>query len=214
MGPHTIKFGFGLQQNNDNQLSDVYSQYTFSSIANYLAAKSGASPFAYSHFTTILGVPGASYKSYFYDFFVQDSWQARSNLLIIYGLRWDRFQAPAGEANAPFAYTQNFRTPGKDFAPRLGLAWSFRPKTVLRASSGIFYEVPSTNLWYNSFINDGSTRAFTDTFSPTSANAPAFPNVFTFLPGATLPALRASSRSRPILRTPTRSIPASRSRSS
>ena len=187
VGTHTIKAGFGFQQNNDNQLSAVYSQYTFSSVANYLAAESGANPFAYSQFTTILGVPGASYKSNFYDLFVQDSWQARSNLLVIYGVRWDRFQAPSGEANAPFPYTQNFRTPGRDFAPRLGLAWSVTPKTVIRASSGIFYDVPSTNLWYRSLTTDGSTRAFTDTFTPTSANAPAFPHIFNFLPGATLP---------------------------
>lgn len=187
VGPHTIKFGFGFQQNNDNQLSAVYSQYTFSSVANYLAAESGANPYAYTQFTTILGVPGDSYKSNFYDLFLQDSWQVRPNLLVIYGLRWDRFQAPPGETNAPFFYTDQFRTPGKDFSPRLGFAWSLTPKTVLRASSGTFYDVPSTNLWYKPLTTDGSTRAFTDTFSPTSANAPAFPHVFTFLPGATLP---------------------------
>jgi hypothetical protein len=186
-GAHTIKAGFGFQQNNDNQLSAVYSQYTFSNVANYLAAESGANPKAYSQFTTILGVPGASYKSNFYDLFVQDSWQALPNLLITYGVRWDLFKAPSAETNAPFAYTDHFRTPGKDFAPRLGIAWSLDPKTVVRASSGLFYDVPSTNLWYKSLTTDGSTRAFTDTFGPTAAGAPSFPNVFTYLPGATFP---------------------------
>ena len=195
MGTHTIKAGFGFQQNNDNQLSAVYSQYTFSSVANYLLASSGANPFAYSQFTTILGVPGASYKSNFYDLFVQDSWQARQNLLIIYGLRWDRFQAPSGEANAPFPYTQTFRTPGKDFAPRLGVAWSVTPKTVVRASSGIFYDAPSTNLGgTNPSPPTESTRAFTDTFTPTAGNAPSFPQVFNFLPAPPCPVPPASSR--------------------
>ena len=188
-GSHTFKAGFAWQENNDNQVGDVYSQYTFPSIAAYLAAKSGADPKSYSTFATVLGVPGASYKSYFYDFYVQDTWKLRPNLTMIYGVRWDRFQAPAGEANAPFAWTQHFTTPNRDWAPRLGLAWQFTPKTVLRASSGLFYEAPPTNLWYNAFINDGSTRAFTDTFSPGTPNAPAFPNVFNFLPGATLPAI-------------------------
>jgi hypothetical protein len=40
-GRHTMKAGFGFQQNNDNQVGNVFSRYTFSSIANYLAAKNG-----------------------------------------------------------------------------------------------------------------------------------------------------------------------------
>ena len=189
LGAHTLKTGFGWQLNNDNQIGDVFSSYTFPTIAAYLQAKSGANPFAYSQFQTVLGTPGAAYKSYFYDFYVQDSWQIRPNLLMIYGVRWDRFQAPSAEANAPFIYTQHFDTPNRDWAPRLGLAWSIRPTTVIRASWGMFYEAPPTNLWYNSFVNDGSTRAFTDVFLPGQPNAPAFPNVFSFLPGATLPAV-------------------------
>ncbi len=187
-GSHTYKMGFGWQLNNDNQIGDTFSAYTFASTATYLQAKSGANPFSYTQFQTVLGTPGASYKSYFYDFYVQDSWQIRPNLLMIYGVRWDRFQAPGGEANAPFAFTRSFDTPNRDWAPRLGLAWNIRPTTVIRASWGMFYEAPPTNLWYNSFVNDGSTRAFTDTFAPTAGGAPAFPNVFSFLPGATLPA--------------------------
>ncbi len=75
MGTHTIKGGIGWQENNDNQVGDVYSQYTFPNIAAYLAAKSGSSPYGYTQFSTVLGTPGASYKSYFYDLFLQDSWQ-------------------------------------------------------------------------------------------------------------------------------------------
>jgi hypothetical protein len=188
LGTHTIKAGFGWQLNNDNQIGDVFSAYTFPSTAAYLAAKSGTNPLSYSTFQTVLGTPGASYKSYFYDFYAQDTWQVRPSLLVVYGLRWDRYQAPNAEANAPFVYTRNFFTPNRNFAPRLGLAWKVTPKTVVRANWGMFYEAPPTNLWYNSFANDGSTRAFTDTFSPTASGAPSFPNVFSFLPGATLPA--------------------------
>src|SRR5579883_1484511 len=147
---HTYKVDFGWQENNDNQLNaPTYNLYTFSSVANYLSAKSGANPFAYATYQTNVGLPGTSYKSYFYDWYVQDSWQVRSNLLVIYGVRWDRYQAPTAEANAPFAYTRNFRTPSADFAPRLGLAWTIDPKTVVRANGGIFYEAPPTNLWFN-----------------------------------------------------------------
>jgi hypothetical protein len=183
-GTHTMKAGGGYQLNNDNQVGDVFSQYTFATTASYLAAKSGAAPFGYSSFRTILGVPGASYKSWFVNFFLQDNWQLRPNLVVTYGVRYDRFQAPDGEANAPFAYTQNFRTPGKDWAPRLGLAWNLTSKTVLRANTGIFFEAPPTNEWYNAFANDGSSRSFSAPFTPTTPGAPAFPAVFNLLPGA------------------------------
>jgi hypothetical protein len=186
-GTHTIKAGVGWQENNDNQESDVYSEYVFTNIANYLAAKSGANPYAYSQYVTVLGYPGASYKSYFYDFFVQDTWQARANLVVIYGVRWDRYQAPSPQANSPFLYNRSFDTPNRDWAPRLGLAWSLNSKTVLRVNSGIFYDAPPTNTWYNVFANSGSTQAFVDSFSPTSPGAPAFPSVISFLPGATFP---------------------------
>ena len=117
--------GYGFEAINDNQVGNVYSRYTFSDIASYLAAKSGVNPKAYSTYATVLGVPGTHYNSFFQDFFLQDSWKLRPNLTLNYGVRYDRFAGPPGEANAPFAWTQHFRTPGGDFAPRLGLAWSF-----------------------------------------------------------------------------------------
>ena len=186
-GAHTYKMGFAWQENNDNQVTDTYSFYNFPSVAAYLSAKSGANPLSYTQFGTVLGAPGVPYKSYFYDFYVQDSWQLRPNLLMIYGVRWDRFQAPSGEPNAPFIYTRSFNTPNRDWAPRLGLAWNIRPTTVIRASWGMFYEAPPTNTWFNALYNDASNRAFVATFSPAQAGAPAFPHVFNFLPGATAP---------------------------
>ncbi len=49
-GPHTFKAGFGFQQNLDVQAADIYTQYTFPSIAAYLSALSGANPLALHHF--------------------------------------------------------------------------------------------------------------------------------------------------------------------
>jgi hypothetical protein len=183
-GSHTYKAGYGFQAINDNQIGNVYSRYTFSDIASYLSAKSGVNPKAYSTYATVLGTPGTHYKSLFQDFFVQDSWKLRPNLTFNYGVRYDRFAGPPGEANAPFAWTQHFRTPGGNFAPRVGLAWSFDSKTVVRLNAGMFYEAPPTNLWYNALVNDGSSKSFVSTLSPSSAGAPAFPTVLTFIAGA------------------------------
>src|SRR5256885_7014889 len=46
----------------------------------YLDAKNGVNPRSYSTYLTVLGTPGASYKSTWTDFFVQDSWKALPNL--------------------------------------------------------------------------------------------------------------------------------------
>ena len=176
-GAHTFKAGFGFQQNLDTQAADIYTQYVFPNIASYLSAVSGANPLAYSTFNASVGQPGAWYHSFFWNLFAQDSWQISPKLIAIYGLRYDQFDGPTHDPNALFSYSQHFRTPKADFAPRLGLAWSITPKTVVRVSSGIFYEAPPTNLWYNALYNDGGTSAYTASISSSAPGAPRFPSV-------------------------------------
>lgn len=174
-GAHTVKMGFGFQQNLDVQAADVYTQYTFPTIAAYLSALSGANPYAYSTFAASVGQPGAWYHSFFWDFFAQDSWQIAPKLLIIGGVRYDKFSGPSGDPNFKLPYSQSFHSPSGDFAPRLGLAWSIDPKTVLRVNSGIFYEAPPTNLWYNALYNDGGSVSYIASITSATPGAPAFP---------------------------------------
>ena len=176
-GKHTLKAGFGFQQNLDTQAADIYTQYVFPTIAAYQSALSGVNPLAYSTFNASVGQAGAWYHSFFWDLFAQDSWQVAPKLLVIYGVRYDRFDAPPGDRNALFPWSHNFRTPGANFAPRLGLAWSIDSKTVLRVSSGIFYEAPPTNLWYNAIYNDGSSSSYIASIGSGAIGAPPFPAV-------------------------------------
>ncbi|WP_420236945.1 carboxypeptidase regulatory-like domain-containing protein [Telmatobacter bradus] len=155
VGKHQFKYGVTFQRNDDTQLQDIYTQYTFASIAEWLSAKNGTSPYLYSSLAASIGHPGAGYQSTFFGFFAQDSWRLRRNLTANYGLRYDQYRAPAGLPNAPLTDTQSFNTPLGDFAPRLGLAYSPTKTTVVRLSGGIFYAATPTNAWYTPLYNNG-----------------------------------------------------------
>lgn len=161
-GTHTFKYGVGFQKNLDTQLADVYTQYTFGSIQDWIDAKAGGTPtnpyatIGYSNVKASIGQPGAAYHSIFFDFFAQDTWQFRKTILVSYGVRYDQYRAPTPPAGEPFLYTQNFRTPLGDFAPRLGISWQVFPKTVVRVNSGMYYEATPTNTWYTPLYNNGA----------------------------------------------------------
>ncbi len=176
-GAHDFKVGVGFQKNNDTQLADVYTQFNFASIAQYLSAKSGATPTTYSSVTASIGQPGAGYQTVFFDLFAQDTWKMRRNLVVSYGVRYDQYRAPTPPGGEPFAYTQSFRTPKGNFAPRLGIAYSPNPTTVVRLNAGIFYEATPTNTYYNPLYNNGAigTGSYIATLTGGAAGAPAFP---------------------------------------
>ncbi len=188
-GKHAFKFGTGFQKNNDTQLQDVYTQYTFPTLAAYTAAKTGTNLFSYSNITASIGRPGAGYQTIFFDAFAQDTWQITGKLTVTYGVRYDQYRSPNGISNAPLSETRSFRVPLGDFAPRVGLAYSPNPATVVRLSGGVFYEATPTNSFYNPLYANGLTTTgnLIVTLSPTSAGAPAFPGTFTVADQAAFP---------------------------
>ena len=191
-GAHTIKFGVGFQQNLDTQLADVYTQYTFASIAQYKAAKNGTSPQVYSSLSASIGRPGAAYHSVFFNFFAQDTWQFRKNLLLTYGARYDQYRAPTPPAGEPFVYTQSFNTPLANISPRVGIAYSPNATTVIRLNAGVFYEATPTNTWYNPLYNNGAvgTGSYIASIAGTSTPGtcqPSFPNSPQSVPASCVP---------------------------
>ncbi|MGH8714770.1 MAG: TonB-dependent receptor domain-containing protein, partial [Casimicrobiaceae bacterium] len=134
-GAHSYKFGFDWQHIYDARTSAPQWVYTFPNVALYLAAKSGANPFGYSSLQQITGNLSFDMSTNVFSAFVQDDWQIASNVKLLYGVRYDLYKYPAGLANAPLPQTQSFNTDGNNFGPRVGVAWSLDPQTVVRAST-------------------------------------------------------------------------------
>ncbi len=97
--------------------------------------------------------------------FAQDEWRATSKLTLSYGLRWDYNPSYSEVQNKMSSFQPNLANPGaggrlgalafagqsglpgkfftgnwkKGFGPRLGLSYQLNSKTVIRASTGVYY---------------------------------------------------------------------------
>ena len=98
--------------------------------------------------------------------FAQDEWQIRPQLTLSYGLRWERYPGVYEQYNRVTSFDPGVINPAaaglqgaltfagfgkgrigrrtfadtwRGWAPRLGVAYRLTPKTVLRASGGIYY---------------------------------------------------------------------------
>jgi len=176
-GKHDIKAGFVLSAVQQRQRSVSYNQYTFDTKDAYLLAKNGTNLYSYSKFTSQTDVTGVGYASLFMGGYAQDTFRATPKLVLMGGLRWDRFKSPNANPNAPYPDSRSFRSPGGNFSPRFGLSYRLADKTIFKASAGTFYQSTPTNLWYSALNFDGSNRLDTYTYTPNQAGAPSFPNI-------------------------------------
>jgi hypothetical protein len=189
-GSHSMKFGAGTHAVRDVQIQPSFAQYTFPTIAAYQAALNGSATKGYSNFQQVVGNSRIPYNSLFTNFFVQDTWKPLRNLTVTYGVRYDLYQPPQADHSAPFAFSQKFNTDKNNFGPRLGFAWGLgkEQKTVIRASTGIFYDAPQTDQYRRALAQNGNPQYFTLSIGNALAYSPAFPAILSGIPtGASIP---------------------------
>lgn len=179
-GDHVAKFGFGFNNIADTRRTDSYVRYTFSSIANYVAANTGANPFAYTRFDQIFGDTNIKYNSTFFNFFAQDDWKITRKLKLNYGVRYDLYNIPKADPQAVYEPSRKFKVDKNNFAPRLGLVYGVRDgkrPTVIRASAGIYFDTVYLDMYQRALQANGSPKFFTVSFTnPALPGAPGFPN--------------------------------------
>lgn len=148
-GTHTFTFGSEFRKyiEPDYAISRPLGDYQYSTVANYLLD-------LVPDYLAQRGLGGLRYygdQIATYDY-AQDSWRARPNLTFDLGLRYEYTTVPYSQrqqslnaiANDPGLITfPTPKAPSKDFAPRIGVAYSPGNKgtTSIRAGFGMAYDV-------------------------------------------------------------------------
>ncbi|MBC8028919.1 MAG: TonB-dependent receptor [Pyrinomonadaceae bacterium] len=172
-GAHTIKMGGEWMHSVNSQVFRGFFQgrYIFDSVTGFLRYASPASLGAgfgstdnAARLLLYLQAAGPSgpatdaagasnIKNEDFGLFVQDKWQAKPNLTLSFGLRWeaqifpDPVVPPSQTAYGIFLNDPRFPSDGtipnqtRQFQPRVGFAWDIggKGKSVLRGSYGIYY---------------------------------------------------------------------------
>lgn len=128
IGEHDIKLGWAFQSARvdglepDNQLNQLFA--TVSDFAQFGPVNSGVYVLSRVGGQTPMD-NGFRIRNFYDGLFVQDDWKMAKNITINMGFRWDH----------------DTRFPnGGNFSPRLGIAWSPTPRTLVTASWGLFYD--------------------------------------------------------------------------
>ena len=168
LGNHTIKFGADIRyatnlrvpsDSNRTGQMNFYSGETSNGgtggfgLATFLLGDVGQFQRFYS---TSLNASEKQWRTFFYG---QDSWRVTPKLTVNYGLRWEVYfpesvnaKENGGFANlvqgvirvageGPYGLNGNIDNTWKAFAPRLGIAYSFTPKTVVRLGYGRSFDI-------------------------------------------------------------------------
>ena len=151
------------------------------------------------------------YRFRHYSLFAQDDWRLSSKLTLSYGLRWDVAPRPfevhdqmssfsptaMNPVGVPGALIFAGNGPGragtrfvetwmKGFGPRLGLAFSITPKTIIRSSAGIYYSDATDSGGYTAGFTSSPSFSSPDNYTPVyNWGTAGFPRNFSLPPQLT-----------------------------
>lgn len=147
-GRHSIKLGIGVERHRLNNSDESIAQGNVTYASSQDFVNNALADYNFVGQLTLGGERRTVIMGY-----AEDTWKARPNLTLNYGLRWEHYtvlkeafgrQAIVTVACGGFCPkgTPLYYPYYKDFAPRLGIAWlpgGANGKTVIRTGFGMFY---------------------------------------------------------------------------
>ena len=209
---HTVKFGGEWRNNRDMLLQTQDAggprgQFTFnasgtgvpsetatlSGVANPMASFLLDWPNSVTRDLKVFDEPGTQHSAVF--LFVQDKWQARSNVTVDIGLRWEYYSPLQGLAGAGSLANYDpaihaIRVAGfgdvdnalnveknfKNFNPRTGVSWRLDQQTVVRAGYGAStIPFPDNRYAFNFPVKQNYSGSATNGFQRAGSMAAGFP---------------------------------------
>ncbi len=177
-GAHALRIGADFLFNDDTITfpRSVRGQYTFSSMANFLAGVYNNAGFAQTFGEVVVAQTNPNLGMY-----VQDEWKVTSSLTLNLGLRYD------------LQFLETTDTDTNNLSPRAGFAWTPTESRnlVIRGSGGLFYDrVPlralaNALLSANNSTDLSAVRQLNVSLSPTQTGAPVFPKILPAAPAST-----------------------------
>jgi hypothetical protein len=175
-GSHTIQGGFDVSKTRfyiDQEASG--GQYYYSSLTNFAQDLSSAALKDYTLFTQTLGASARRFPLGDIGISGQDTWRARPNLTVVFGLRWDKSVTPhPTQTNTSFYNTTHIYSSSLNLAPRLGVSWRLDDKTDFRFGFGLYYAPLSGQLMDALYIGNAQSQA-NIAFSPGQTGSLTFP---------------------------------------
>jgi hypothetical protein len=176
VGKHNVKFGADWAHIEDyvSRLANRFGTYSYSNLSNF--ALDFSSPTATKHwnsYSQAFGNPVVDTNMAELAFFVQDQWRITPKLTITPGVRYEySFLPQPTQTNSVWPLTGVIPTTSKNFAPRLGLAYSIDSKTVVRGGYGIFFNRYTSSTIENVFVSNGLLQS-SYSLSSSGATGPA-----------------------------------------
>ena len=145
VGKHTAKLGVDFANTRDvtESLGNGNGSYTYATFTAFAQDFSGNTAGAkrWQTYSQRFGNPRVETAIRDFAVYAQDQFRITPGLTLNYGVRYeDAWFTQPKLVNPDYPQTGKIPQPGRNFAPRIGLAYAFHnAKTVVRAGYGIFY---------------------------------------------------------------------------